>query len=127
MVFLAYFAYGTPIVLLGVWHWRKGRLWKKGLEGPDWDPPDVSVIVAVKDEEPVVGRLLEALTSLDYPPENLEVIVVEDESKDRTLEICNRVAAMFSFVRVFHRGVGRGKAYSLNFAFGKSRGEVLAL
>ncbi len=87
----------------------------------------MSVLVAVKDEEPVVGRLLEALTSLDYPPENLEVIVVEDASKDRTLEICNRVAARFSFVRVFHRDVGRGKADALNFAFAKSTGEVLAL
>ncbi len=127
IVFLAYFAYGTPIVLLGVWHWRKGRLWKKGVEGPDWDPPDVSVLVAVRDEEPVVGRLLEALTGLDYPPENLEVIVVEDESRDRTMEICSRVAAKFSFVRVYHRDVGRGKADALNFAFAKSREEVLAL
>lgn len=124
---LAYFAYGTPLVLLGVWQWRKGGLWKKTPEGPDWDPPDVSVLVAVRDEEPVVGRLLETLTSLDYPPENLEVIVVEDASKDRTLEICNQVAAKFPFVKVYHRDVGRGKADALNFAFGKSRGEILAL
>src|SRR3989449_10969150 len=49
--------------------------------GEDWDPPNVSVLVPVKNEEKVVGRLLDALVRLDYPKENLEVVVVEDESR----------------------------------------------
>jgi cellulose synthase/poly-beta-1,6-N-acetylglucosamine synthase-like glycosyltransferase len=109
-----------------VWRWRKGDLLKES-SAPEWDPPNVSVLIAVKNEEPVAGRLLEALTSLDYPQENLEVIVVEDESKDRTLEICKGFALKCPFVKVFHRDKGRGKADALNFAFGKSKGEIVAL
>jgi glycosyltransferase involved in cell wall biosynthesis len=30
--------------------------------------PTVSIIVPVKDEEKVVGRLLEAFLNVDYPP-----------------------------------------------------------
>jgi cellulose synthase/poly-beta-1,6-N-acetylglucosamine synthase-like glycosyltransferase len=85
------------------------------------------VLIAVKNEEPVARRLLEALTSLDYPRENLEIVVVEDDSKDRTLEICKEFAQKFPFVKVFHRDTSRGKADALNFAFGKSKGEIVAL
>ncbi len=53
--------------------------------------------------------------------------MVEDESKDRTLEICEEYARKFSFVKVFHRDKGMGKADALNFAFGKSNGEIVAL
>jgi cellulose synthase/poly-beta-1,6-N-acetylglucosamine synthase-like glycosyltransferase len=109
-----------------VWRWRKGALLRES-SAPEWDPPNVSVLIAVKNEEPVAGRLMEALTSLDYPQENLEVIVVEDESKDRTLEICKGFAHKFPFVKVFHRDKGRGKADALNFAFQRSNGEVVAL
>ncbi len=126
IVFLAYFAYGTPIVLVGVWHWRKGRLWKKGVEGPDWDPPFVSVLIAVKNEERVVGRLLESLTKLDYPRDSLEVIVAEDGSSDRTLDICKSYAERFPWVKAYHREGSNGKADALNFAFSKSKGEVIA-
>lgn len=110
-----------------MWRWRKGTLLKENPSGPEWDPPNISVLIALKNEEPVAGRLLEALTGLDYPQENLEVVVVEDESKDRTLEICKEFAHKFPFVKVFHRDRSRGKADALNFAFGKSNGEIVAL
>ncbi len=45
----------------------------------------VSVIAAVHDEEAVVIATVESLLGLDYP--ELEVIVVNDASTDRTLEL----------------------------------------
>jgi cellulose synthase/poly-beta-1,6-N-acetylglucosamine synthase-like glycosyltransferase len=110
-----------------VWRWKKGALLKEEPSGPEWDPPNVSVLIAVKNEEPVARRLLEALTSLDYPRENLEIVVVEDESNDRTLEICEEFAHKFPFLKVFHRDTRGGKADALNFAFRKSKGEIIAL
>ncbi len=96
------------------------------IAGPEWDPPHVSVLVAVKNEERVVGRLLGALTQLDYPRENLEIILAEDGSKDKTLQICKEYAAKFPWVRVYHRDNSNGKADALNFAFHRSTGEVIA-
>ncbi len=124
LLFLAYFAYATPIIMLGVWRYKK-----KGfgdVPGEDWDPPNVSVLVPVKNEEKVVGRLLDSLVHLDYPKENLEVIVVEDESRDRTLEICKGFAAKYPWIKVFHRDSSLGKGDALNYAFHRSSGEIIA-
>ena len=125
ILFLAYFAYATPIIMVGIWHYKKHGF---GEDSPsdDWDPPDVSVLVPVKSEEKVVGRLLTALTRLDYPRENLEVIVVEDGSKDGTLEICKEFARRFSWIKVYHREASGGKGDALNFAFRRSSGEIIA-
>jgi len=49
--------------------------------------PRVSVIVAVYNAEKNVRNLLESLANLDYPKELLEVIIVDNNSKDKTREI----------------------------------------
>lgn len=46
--------------------------------------PKVSVIVAAKDEEQNLPALLESLARQDYPSYLLEVIIVNDNSTDRT-------------------------------------------
>ena len=125
IIFLAYFAYATPIIMVGVWRYKKHGFAAE-TAGEDWDPPNVSILVPVKNEEKVVGRLLDALTKLDYPRENLEVIVIEDGSKDGTLEICNSFARNHSWIKVFHRDASIGKGDALNFGFNKSIGEVIA-
>src|SRR6266571_7776677 len=53
ILFLAYFAYATPIILVGIWHYKKHGFGED--PGEDWDPPNVSVLVPVKNEERVVG------------------------------------------------------------------------
>ena len=124
LLFLVYFVYATPIILLGVWRYKKRGFGED--PGEDWDPPDVSVLVPVRNEEKVVGRLLNALVRLDYPKENLEVVVVEDESRDRTLEICKNYSAKYPWIKVFHRDTSLGKGDALNFAFHHSTGEIIA-
>ena len=125
ILFLAYFAYATPIIMVGVWHYKKHGFGDDD-PGDDWDPPNVSVLVPVKNEERVVRRLLNALTRLDYPRENLEIVVVEDGSKDRTLEICREFSSRYSWIKVYHREASNGKGDALNFAFGQSSGEIIA-
>ena len=124
ILFLVYFVYATPIIMLGVWRYKKRGFGED--PGEDWDPPNVSVLVPVKNEEKVVGRLLDSLVRLDYPKENLEVVVVEDESKDRTLEICKSYSEKYSWIKVFHRDASLGKGDALNFAFHQSSGEIIA-
>ena len=124
ILFLVYFVYATPIIMLGVWRYKKRGFGED--PGEDWDPPNVSVLVPVKNEEKVVGRLLDSLVRLDYPKENLEVVVVEDESKDRTLEISKSYAERYPWIKVFHRDASLGKGDALNFAFHQSSGEIVA-
>ena len=122
--FLAYFAYATPIILVGIWHYKKHGFGE--VPGDDWDPPNVSILIPVKNEERVVGRLLDAVTRLDYPRENLEVVLVEDGSTDRTLDIARAYSGRFPWIKVFHRNVSSGKGDALNFGFHKSSGEIVA-
>jgi len=48
----------------------------------DW--PAVDLVVAARDEEAVIGRLVERLAALRYPSSLLRIWIVDDGSDDRT-------------------------------------------
>ena len=47
----------------------------------------ISVIVAARNEEKYIGRLLDALENQSYPDSAFEIIIVDDYSNDKTAEI----------------------------------------
>ena len=60
---------------------------------PDKKPisfPKVSVLIPARNEEAVLGRLLDSLEKQDYP--DFEVIICDDHSSDNTEEILNWIA-----------------------------------
>ncbi|MFM8974291.1 MAG: glycosyltransferase, partial [Vulcanococcus sp.] len=60
---------------------------------PEGGWPAVDLVVAARDEEAVIGRLVERLAALRYPAERLRFWVVDDGSEDGTpavLEACQR-------------------------------------
>jgi cellulose synthase/poly-beta-1,6-N-acetylglucosamine synthase-like glycosyltransferase len=73
---VGYFTIGL-ILFIAVTRKEKTRLQKN-------DNPSVSVIVAVRNEERNIWELLKALAGQNY--QRYEVIIVDDGSKDRTLE-----------------------------------------
>jgi len=62
--------------------------------------PSVALVVSAHDEEAVIGRRVENLLELDYPPERLEIVVASDGSTDRTDAIVEEIAARESRVRL---------------------------
>lgn len=52
--------------------------------------PTASLIVAVRNEEKVIYRCIEALDQLEYPTGKLQIIVINDRSTDATGEIVRR-------------------------------------
>jgi len=87
--------------------------------------PDVTVVVAAHDEEDVIGRRVENLLELDYPPEKLSVLVASDGSTDRTDSIVEDVAARSPAVRLL-RCERAGKATAQNRAVAESTSEIVA-
>lgn len=89
--------------------------------------PSVSIIIPARNEEKVIGRLLERLTELTYPRSKLEVIVVNDQSTDRTGEIAEFYASRNTgLIKVVHRRVGGvGKASVLNEGLRHAKGEFV--
>jgi cellulose synthase/poly-beta-1,6-N-acetylglucosamine synthase-like glycosyltransferase len=90
--------------------------------------PTVSILIPARNEEKVIGRLLERITELTYPKDKLQVIVIDDASSDKTGAIADDYKNKYSFIEVLHRDKGeggRGKAAACNAGLSKSIGEVV--
>ncbi len=122
-------AYNLPILAVGVRHLCRSRNKKGKLPYFSKDElPSISVIVPVKDEERVVGRLLNALLKADYPKEKMEIVVVEDGSVDRTTEICRDFVKQYpSQVKVICRNVSDGKPSALIEALKYVKNEIVGV
>lgn len=125
LIFNGWTVYSTPVVLVGIKHLLSAHKKKKGLFFVE-EFPMVSIIIPVKNEERVIGRLLKALVDLNYPSGKKEIIVVNDESSDKTGEICTDYALHYPEIRVFHRPVSTTKATALNFGVRHARGQIIA-
>ena len=51
------------------------------------DLPELSIVVPARNEERHLGDLLNSLLALDYPAERLQIVVINDQSTDRTREV----------------------------------------
>ena len=57
------------------------------------EPPFVSVLIPVRNEERYIERCLYAVAAQDYPRERLEVIVIDGMSSDDSPQIVTRFGA----------------------------------
>ncbi len=108
--------YNIPILAFGIKHLRQqGRKGKRNLSFDKRKLPLISILVPVKNEEKVIGRLLEALMRLDYPQEKKEIVIVEDGSTDKTVEICRRYIQQYpKQMKLVHKPTSNGKPSALN-------------
>ena len=89
------------------------------------DLPAVDVVVAARDEEAVVSRLVERLTALRYPRERLSLWVVDDGSEDNTGPLLDALKLQHPQLQVIHRqrGAGGGKSGALNTVLQQLKGD----
>ena len=126
-VFLFFYVglfYNLPVLAAGVRDIRRSRRVSKAPSGGGL--PFFSLLVPVKNEEAVVGRLFEAFARLDYPKDLFEVVVVDDGSVDGTAEICRRFADAAN-VQFLQREVSNGKANALNYGLKFCRGDIVGI
>jgi 1,2-diacylglycerol 3-beta-glucosyltransferase len=91
--------------------------------------PYISLLVAAKNEEAVIGDLVKTIANLDYPINRYELWVIDDCSVDQTPEILARLTQEYPQLRVFRRGenaVG-GKSGALNQVLPLTKGEILGV
>jgi len=82
--------------------------------------PKVSVIIPVYNQEKYIEECVESVLSQDY--ENLEVIVADDGSTDRTPEILKGFGQKIHYIRQENRGA----AVALNKGIQRARGSLAA-
>jgi cellulose synthase/poly-beta-1,6-N-acetylglucosamine synthase-like glycosyltransferase len=87
--------------------------------------PSVTVIIPAHDEEDVIAARLDNLLALDYPHEQLEIVVASDASIDGTDAIVTDYASRDPRIRLLPLPRG-GKLAALNRAVGESTRDVVA-
>ncbi|BFI73506.1 undecaprenyl-phosphate 4-deoxy-4-formamido-L-arabinose transferase [Nanoarchaeota archaeon] len=88
--------------------------------------PKVSIIVPAYNEEKNIKETIERLIELDYPKEKLEIIVVDDGSKDNTFEIAKEYEDKYNFIKVYKKENG-GKASALNYGIKRCTGDYIVV
>jgi poly-beta-1,6 N-acetyl-D-glucosamine synthase len=85
-------------------------------------PPLQSVLIPAHNEAKVIAETIRHILASDYP--NLEIIVIDDGSKDDTAEVVRTVFADDERVRLITMANG-GKAAALNRGLAEAKGEVV--
>ncbi len=86
--------------------------------------PTVTIVVPSFNEERTIGATLTSLLGLEYPKDKLEIVVVNDGSKDGTGKIAEEFAAKHSQIKYFYKENG-GKYTALNFAIERCTTEFI--
>lgn len=100
------------------------KAWTEELHQPLPNHQDIrhfiSIVIPALNEEKYIGDCLRALTELDYPKDRYEIILVDNGSTDRTIEI----AKQFEVQLVTKTGgtIGALRNYGANCA----RGDIIA-
>jgi len=90
--------------------------------------PFFSIIVPVKNEEKVIGRLLDALLNLNYSRNKFEIIIVEDGSTDATPKICAKYAEEYpDRIKFIRKKESKGKPSALNFGLKFAKGDIIGV
>lgn len=99
---------------------RRGLVTLAGLS-PCLSLPSVTVVVPAKDGETVLGDCLASILAQRYPTDRLEVIVVDDGSRDRTAAIAAEAGCP-----VISTETNRGQSWARNRAAEEAKGDILA-
>lgn len=86
--------------------------------------PSVCVVMVVRNEERVLESKLQNVLSLDYPEDQLQVVVVSDGSNDGTEQILQKYTRD-PRVHVVLNQLSKGKAAGLNDALEVAQGELV--
>lgn len=82
--------------------------------------PLISVIIPVRNEESSIGNLLSTLATQEYP--NFEVIIVNDDSEDETLQAVSQ--HQLKNLIIIHNP-GKGKKWAISAGVRAARGSII--
>lgn len=84
--------------------------------------PRVTLLISAHNEEKTIKEKILNSLALDYPEDKLEIVLVSDGSKDRTLEIAGKYPDR---ITIRHYAERAGKTMCLNRAVPLAEGEIV--
>lgn len=115
--FIIYVYLGYPLLLT-----LFARVSQRSAKYPSYKP-NVTLLIAAYNEQGFIARKLENSLALDYPTENLQILVVADGSDDSTVEIVQ--AFSLRGVELTYQPERRGKMAAINRALPEVRNEII--
>ena len=86
--------------------------------------PKLSVVIPAYNEAKEIPKCIESILALNYPKDKIEIIVVDDGSKDNTLEIAQGYEKLG--VKVFTKKNEGTAAATKNYGIKKATGDIIA-
>ncbi len=88
--------------------------------------PGLTVIIPAYNEGAMVLQSIESVVDADYPRERLEILVIDDGSKDDTWSYIRQAAERYpGLVAAVRQPNNQGKREALALGFVRARGEIL--
>lgn len=86
--------------------------------------PSVTIAVPTFNEERTLRATITSLLNLHYPKDKLEIMIIDDGSRDSTRAIAEELAALHPQIHYFYKENG-GKWTALNLAIARSKSEFI--
>lgn len=127
-------SFGSPIMALGAgftlsylafqlvrtilwWRYQPYQL-------PEGELPQVTVIIPAYNEGPMVEQAIYSAAASDYPADRLEIICIDDGSKDNTWTYIDRAQKRYpELIKAIRFPKNRGKKEGLYTGFTRGKGE----
>lgn len=84
----------------------------------------VSVIMSVYNAEESVQKSIESILNQEY--KNLELLLIDDGSSDKSYEICKNYSTLYQNVKLYRNDINIGLTKSLNILLKKANGYFIA-
>lgn len=118
LISIIYAYAGYPCLL-----WLLSRLRRERMPPAPAACPSTTLIIAAYNEEAVIAEKLENSLALDYPRDQLQIVVAADGSDDQTPAIVQSFASRG--VELSYEPQRRGKMSALNRAVAVARGDIV--
>lgn len=92
----------------------------------DYELPTLTVIVPAYNEGQFVFDTLNSISQSDYPKNKIQLIAIDDGSKDNTWEwMCKSKEKLVDFLTILKQPENNGKRYALHRGFQLATGDIL--
>lgn len=87
----------------------------------------LSVIIPCYNEEATLAHCLDSVLAIAGGELSLDIVIVDDASRDRSVEIATQYAQKHAMIRVLRHAVNGGKGAALKTGFAQARGDYVVV